>query len=265
MSTWKAVYVPEDTPTETEGWYVVGFADSISPVVLKVEGSDTDGLREAIAGTVAKAMNRSERNHTTVTVTADTPAIRDVIEKRVAEMQRRRLGDRRRPARQGADVSTPSQRGKSNRRKGAQAERDVVTWLRANGWPHAERAIATGNRSGDRVRLDPGDITGTPGLVWQVKDRADITQPAVLYAALSETEEQRGAAMADFGLLVARKRGTRDVGEWTVWMPAHQMLLLTHGRETFDVAPVSERLSNVACWLRLIGYGDPIDTEEQSA
>lgn len=39
MSTWKAVYVDQDTPTETEGWYVIGFADSISPVVLKVEAN----------------------------------------------------------------------------------------------------------------------------------------------------------------------------------------------------------------------------------
>ena len=90
MSTWKAVYVEEDTLTEVKGWYVVGFSDSISPVVLKVEGSDIDGLREAVATTTARSLNRSERNHATVTVTADTPAIRDAIEKRMTEAMQNR-------------------------------------------------------------------------------------------------------------------------------------------------------------------------------
>lgn len=166
-------------------------------------------------------------------------------------------------------MATPSQRGKSNRRKGAQAERDVVTWLRANGWPGAERAIATGNRSGDRVRLDPGDISGTPGLVWQVKDTATFDQPAQRTAALAETEAQRVAAGAEIGLLVRRKRGTTNVAQWEAWLSAHVLSRLLLKLPIHDLDrrgyPVCLPLGIVAYELRRSGYGTPIDTEEQSA
>ncbi|HWD79273.1 MAG TPA: hypothetical protein VG497_10325, partial [Kribbella sp.] len=65
---------------------------------------------------------------------------------------------------------TRSEIGRSNRNRGAVAERAVVAWLRDNGFPHAERAVRTGYRTADRVSADHGDITGTPLLAWQVKD-----------------------------------------------------------------------------------------------
>lgn len=61
VSTWKAVYVEQDTPTEVEGWYVVG--DSItrvSPVVLRIEGSDIDGDRERIAHGMVGLLNAAD-------------------------------------------------------------------------------------------------------------------------------------------------------------------------------------------------------------
>ena len=158
---------------------------------------------------------------------------------------------------------TPSQRGKSNRRKGAQAERDVVTWLRANGWPHAERAIATGNRSGDRVRQDPGDITGTIGLVWQIKDVDNLDQPAQLAAAMRETEQQRAHANAHIGVLVQRRRGTTDVGRWHAWVPAEVLAELAGGSQRVGTHPVRLDLSALVDLLRHDGFGT--DTEEQSA
>ena len=111
-----------------------------------------------------------------------------------------------------------AKRGKANRDKGARAERAVGTWLRAHGWPHAERAIATGHRSGERVRADHGDITGMPGIAVQVKDVATLDEPAKLGAALTDTDCQRLAAKADYGLLVQRRRGVADVGCWWAWL-----------------------------------------------
>jgi Holliday junction resolvase len=43
------------------------------------------------------------------------------------------------------------------KRKGSQAERDVVTWLKANGYQYADRRVAG-------ATLDKGDISGD-GLV----------------------------------------------------------------------------------------------------
>src|SRR5688500_3530498 len=79
-------------------------------------------------------------------------------------------------------TATTTARGKYSREKGATAERHLVAWLRTHGWPGAERAVRTGYRTADRTSVDPGDVTGTPGLVWQVKNRVDFGAPAVFAA-----------------------------------------------------------------------------------
>ena len=45
---------------------------------------------------------------------------------------------------------------------GTRAEAAVVRYLCANGWANAERRALRGS-------ADWGDVTGTPGLVWEVK------------------------------------------------------------------------------------------------
>ena len=45
---------------------------------------------------------------------------------------------------------------------GTRAETAVARYLAANGFPHAERRTLRG-------REDAGDITGTPGVCWEVK------------------------------------------------------------------------------------------------
>ena len=82
MSTWKAVYVPEDTPTELAGWYVVGGENPTSPVVLKVEGTDIDGERQQLAehfATLLEAVGELEvlmRDATVVDFSAFFPSFR---------------------------------------------------------------------------------------------------------------------------------------------------------------------------------------------
>ncbi|BBG01580.1 hypothetical protein [Pseudonocardia autotrophica] len=70
-------------------------------------------------------------------------------------------------------MTTAAQRGTANRRKGHTAERDVAKYLRAVGYPNAERAVVTGfaAATGGRLKADPGDIAGVPFIV-SVKDCA---------------------------------------------------------------------------------------------
>jgi hypothetical protein len=165
-------------------------------------------------------------------------------------------------------VTTRSAVGKANRAKGARAELAVVHWLRANGWPGAERAIATGHRSPVRDRPDLGDITGTPGLVWQVTDRADIHTLAVFERRMAETEQQRVDAHADYGVLVERRRGMSDPGQWWAHMPGVQFPWLFSEECTLPmlVGPVRFTLADLVMVLRdLGGFGEPLESEMEES
>lgn len=154
--------------------------------------------------------------------------------------------------------------GKANRDKGARAELAVVKWLRDNGWPGAERAIATGHRSPVRERADLGDITGTPGLVWQVTDRGDIEQPAVFARRMVDTEEQRQAARADYGFLVQRRRKFADAGRWWVHLTGRRFAeLLTEYKAPEFEAAVRLTLADLVRLLHRAGYGTPEITTQQ--
>lgn len=157
---------------------------------------------------------------------------------------------------------TPTQQGAANRRKGAGAELAVVKWLRANGWPGAERSISTGHRSRVRERADLGDVTGTPGIAWQVTDRADLDQPAVFARRLADTEAQRAAAGADFGFLIQRRRGTADAGRWWVHVQSADMPgLLPKDRPRFD-STVRLTLADLVPLLHRVGYGSALITKK---
>lgn len=168
-------------------------------------------------------------------------------------------------------AATASARGRYSREKGATAERHLVTWLRDHGWPGAERAIRTGYRTNDRTAVDPGDVTGTPGLVWQVKNRTDFDEPAVFAVCLAETEQQRVGADADFGLLVQRRPGYRNPSAWWVWLPLADLHALCGTndqradlRAAVGVAPVRLDLGALVPLLWGCGYGTAPATEVAS-
>ena len=50
------------------------------------------------------------------------------------------------------------------KRKGSGAERDVVAWLKANGYPYADRRLAG-------ATLDKGDVSGIPGVTIEMERR----------------------------------------------------------------------------------------------
>ena len=88
----------------------------------------------------------------------------------------------------------------ANRRRGADAERAVVAWLRDNGYKDARRYLAGDGRQ-------PGDIDGVPGLCIEVKDVAASSWPTWCRQAEAEAG---GRAW----VVVRRKRGTPDVAKW---------------------------------------------------
>lgn len=100
--------------------------------------------------------------------------------------------------------------GSMSRRKGAGAERDVVNWLTANGFPHAERRLSG-------APDDRGDITGIPGLVLEVKNHARLE----LAAWTDQLTDELDNANTDIGALIVKRRGRTNPADWYAVMPAH--------------------------------------------
>lgn len=90
--------------------------------------------------------------------------------------------------------------------KGTLAESAVVTYLQENGWPYAERRALAG-------AADKGDVSGTPGLVWEVKYAGVGLRMAEW---IQETVTERDNAQAAHGILVIKPFGfgTRRTGDW---------------------------------------------------
>lgn len=93
-----------------------------------------------------------------------------------------------------------------NKAKGSQFERDVARYLNDHGHPHVERAYGAG-RPDDR-----GDLTGFPGFVIECKNAQRLELPAWL----AETETERVNANADYGVVVAKRRGHRPATAYVI-------------------------------------------------
>jgi hypothetical protein len=108
------------------------------------------------------------------------------------------------------------------------AENGVVSYLLDHGWPYAERRRTHGMN-------DKGDVSGTPGICWEVKGARNIDLPGWL----RETERERVNANADVGVLVVKTKGYGEprAGEWAAVVP----------------------LSVMTDLLRRAGYGDSLE------
>lgn len=102
-----------------------------------------------------------------------------------------------------------------NKSKGDRAERAVRDFLRSNGFPRTERTRAGYTR-------DAGDLHPCQGLTVQVKDRAAYAWPEWL----RQLRAQRAEAKADHAVLVLKRRGLGDAGEWLAVMPLSEMTRL---------------------------------------
>ena len=96
----------------------------------------------------------------------------------------------------------------SEKRKGNAAERAVVDYLRRHGYPQARRTQAG-------TRGDIGDIDGVPGVAIEVKNHARLDLAGWVAQMLAEMDEKG----VENGVVIAKKRGTSDPGEWYAITP----------------------------------------------
>ena len=139
---------------------------------------------------------------------------------------------------------------------GTRGESAVVKFLRTNGFPAAERAALHGS-------ADAGDITGTPGVCWEVKSgkAAEACADGDLATWLAQTETERQNRQADVGVLITKRKGAGhgNAGAWWAWLPLSQIFFgaLTELAE-LERIPVRLTLADVTWLLRDAGYGDPV-------
>lgn len=155
------------------------------------------------------------------------------------------------------DAST---RGRSNRVKGATAERDVARWLKP--WfPDACRAVRN-------THPDPGDIDCTsPGLFWSVKN----TQVERITPWVDELGAKGGTRI---GLLVVKRAGRALPGEWWCWLRLADLRALLSGTDLAEFvlpelevgfAPVRMELRHLMPLLVASNYAPPPFTETKQA
>jgi len=104
----------------------------------------------------------------------------------------------------------------SERRKGAEGEREIVELLRGHGWPRAHRNFGSGSAGGGAVAQGP---EGTVIEVKRHRGRLDLPK------AIRQVEEAAG----DHALPVVAHR--RDGQPWRATLPLVDLLELLAWRE----------------------------------
>ena len=123
-----------------------------------------------------------------------------------------------------------------------------MKFLEEHGFPFAERRALHGS-------TDLGDITGTPGLVWEVKagEAAMTASDNQIIAWLVETEKERcNAKKAEFGTLVVQRRRQNPRNWWAITTDLHGN-------------PVWTRLADRTFALRMMGFGTRVTKGEKAA
>lgn len=92
--------------------------------------------------------------------------------------------------------------------KGSLAELAVVKWLK-KWFPYVDRRLAG-------ATLDKGDISGIPGVTIEVKNHASMK----LSEWIGELQVEMKNDNAWTGVVIHKKKGTTDVGQWYASMPA---------------------------------------------
>lgn len=151
---------------------------------------------------------------------------------------------------------------KVNTDRGKATERMAATWLRGNGFPGAERTVRTGYHTTTRALPDESDIDAAPGVIVQVKslrpaNRAERAIPVWM----GEVEHQRACSGADVAVLLVRREGTGDVGEWWTFMTVMRLgELLEIPSIIRSDEPVRLPAAEMFRIIRLCGYGTQTTT-----
>lgn len=119
--------------------------------------------------------------------------------------------------------------------KGRAAERDVVTYLKAQGWPDARRSVATGFSNGVTESQDVGDILGVPGFCLQVKNMARRLEGKLLLDVWQETQRQAAELTRLSGVyatpvIVEKRAGQAFVSRWWLHMASRSYVRMLTGR-----------------------------------
>lgn len=100
--------------------------------------------------------------------------------------------------------------------RGRASEHIVAAYLRENGWPYAEPVGASRRGS---------DVTGTPGIDWEVKARTRLELPALI--------RQLGAREAEnvlgIGVLRLNGQGPASIDSWPAVIRLEDLVHLLHG------------------------------------
>jgi hypothetical protein len=107
--------------------------------------------------------------------------------------------------------------------KGRNAETAVVEYMRANGWPIAERRRLAGV-------ADMGDVAGVHGVVLEVKAEKRIVLASYMDELAAEImNAERTYGYPHIGAAVVKRRGTLNAGEWYAVLPFREYLALLKG------------------------------------
>lgn len=145
--------------------------------------------------------------------------------------------------------------------KGTAVETAIVRYLRANGFPFADRQPLRGGR-------DQGDITACPGIIIEAKTSkrtgpTGLPSEQLLATWLDQTELERVNAGAAVGLLVVKRHGTTDPGRWHCWWPVDVLGSLSAGTAVQTGYGVTLHamlsLADSTFLLRAGGYGTGIE------
>lgn len=94
------------------------------------------------------------------------------------------------------------------KQKGTNAETAVVKYLKGRGFHNVERRALTGSQ-------DKGDISNFYDIVIEVKNHANPR----LAEWMEELKTEIKNAEASTGIVIHKRRGTTNVGEWYATMP----------------------------------------------
>ena len=107
--------------------------------------------------------------------------------------------------------------GNTSRRKGARWETEVVNYLRANGFPYAERRPPG-------QPIDRGDILGIAGVVIECKNQRQLAPGAWIDQATQATHNTH----ADLAVVIAKRHGHPNVEDALAIMRTDHLLQLLH-------------------------------------
>lgn len=131
---------------------------------------------------------------------------------------------------------------------GREAE-NAVCGVLSRYWPNIERRRLKGIH-------DQGDITGTPGIVWEVKGgkAAERASDGQIEQWLEETEVERRNAGAEVGVLVVKRKGIGSPNADRWWAIIAGVELHNFNTHLSSFATVRMHLGEACQVLREWGY-----------